>query len=75
MKILRERRFVILEGPPGTGKTRLAYQIADRVGSATRVQFHAARTASGRRGASWLLDLGPSASRRSECGSPPRRGS
>jgi 5-methylcytosine-specific restriction protein B len=43
-ELLRERRFVILEGPPGTGKTRLAYQIADRVGSATRVQFHAART-------------------------------
>ncbi|HOU52836.1 MAG TPA: AAA family ATPase [Myxococcota bacterium] len=44
LAILRERRFVVLEGPPGTGKTRLAYQIADRVGSATRVQFHAART-------------------------------
>jgi 5-methylcytosine-specific restriction protein B len=42
--ILRERRFVVLEGPPGTGKTRLAYQLADRVGSATNVQFHAART-------------------------------
>jgi len=41
---LRERRFVVLEGPPGTGKTRLAYQLAERVGSATRVQFHAART-------------------------------
>ncbi len=44
LAILRERRFVVLEGPPGTGKTRLAYQIADRIGSATRVQFHAART-------------------------------
>lgn len=42
--ILRERRFVILEGPPGTGKTRLAYEIADKIGSSTRVQFHAART-------------------------------
>jgi 5-methylcytosine-specific restriction protein B len=44
LAILRERRFVILEGPPGTGKTRLAYQLTERVGSATRVQFHAART-------------------------------
>ncbi len=44
LAILRERRFVILEGPPGTGKTRLAYSIADQIGSATRVQFHAART-------------------------------
>lgn len=42
--ILLERRFVVLEGPPGTGKTRLAYQLADRVGSATQIQFHAART-------------------------------
>jgi 5-methylcytosine-specific restriction protein B len=42
--ILRERRFVVLEGPPGTGKTRLAYQLAERVGSATHVQFHPART-------------------------------
>jgi 5-methylcytosine-specific restriction protein B len=44
LSVLRERRFVILEGPPGTGKTRLAYQIADKIGSSTRVQFHAART-------------------------------
>lgn len=44
LHILRERRFVILEGPPGTGKTRMAYQIADHIGSATCVQFHAART-------------------------------
>ncbi|HPW20027.1 MAG TPA: AAA family ATPase [Vicinamibacterales bacterium] len=41
---LRERRFVILDGPPGTGKTRLANRLAERVGSATKVQFHAART-------------------------------
>jgi len=44
LAILRERRFVVLEGPPGTGKTRMAYQLADRIGSATHVQFHAART-------------------------------
>jgi 5-methylcytosine-specific restriction protein B len=42
--LLRERRFVVLEGPPGTGKTRLAWRIAERVGSSTRIQFHPART-------------------------------
>ena len=44
LALLRERRFVILEGPPGTGKTRLAWRIADQIGSATRIQFHPART-------------------------------
>lgn len=44
LSILRERRFVVLEGPPGTGKTRLAYRIAECIGSASHVQFHAART-------------------------------
>lgn len=44
LALLRERRFVILEGPPGTGKTRMAWRIADRIGASTRVQFHPART-------------------------------
>jgi 5-methylcytosine-specific restriction protein B len=42
--LLTERRFVILEGPPGTGKTRLALQVAKSVGSHEMVQFHPART-------------------------------
>ncbi len=44
LSLLRERRFLVLEGPPGTGKTRLAYRIAERVGSYTPIQFHPART-------------------------------
>ncbi len=41
---VQARRFVVLEGPPGTGKTRMALQVAAEVGQSTVVQFHAART-------------------------------
>jgi 5-methylcytosine-specific restriction protein B len=43
-RVLRDRRFVILEGPPGTGKTRLARLVAAAVGSHEMIQFHPART-------------------------------
>lgn len=44
LALVRERRFVVLEGPPGTGKTRMAFEVAKRIGSSTPIQFHPART-------------------------------
>lgn len=40
--LLRERRFVILEGPPGTGKTRMALNILEDIykRNGFSVQFH-----------------------------------
>ncbi len=44
--LLERRRFVVLEGPPGTGKTRLAHEILKHQfkGHGTVVQFHPAVT-------------------------------
>ena len=40
--LLNERRFVVLEGPPGTGKTRMAKRVADKLNATTFfTQFHA----------------------------------
>jgi 5-methylcytosine-specific restriction protein B len=44
LSLLKERRFLILEGPPGTGKTRWAIRLAKQIGGVTQVQFHPART-------------------------------
>jgi 5-methylcytosine-specific restriction protein B len=44
LSLLRERRFLVLEGPPGTGKTMWALRLAKQVGSVTSIQFHPART-------------------------------
>jgi 5-methylcytosine-specific restriction protein B len=45
-QMLQERHFVILEGPPGTGKTRMAQQVQDKhfAGRGMTVQFHPAVT-------------------------------
>ncbi|MFB3905012.1 MAG: McrB family protein [Acidobacteriota bacterium] len=44
--LLRDRRFVILEGPPGTGKTRMAQEILRGSFSnrGTTIQFHPGTT-------------------------------
>ena len=39
-KLLDARRYVIVEGPPGTGKTRLATKVAAKYSGHTTVQFH-----------------------------------
>ncbi|MCA9843377.1 MAG: AAA family ATPase [Dehalococcoidia bacterium] len=40
--MLATRRFVVVEGPPGTGKTRMAIDLIDNhyVGNGTSIQFH-----------------------------------
>ncbi|MCL4489167.1 MAG: AAA family ATPase [Chloroflexi bacterium] len=44
--LLYERQFVILEGPPGTGKTRMAREVLEQdfAGHGMTVQFHPAVT-------------------------------
>jgi 5-methylcytosine-specific restriction protein B len=44
--VLQTRRFVVLEGPPGTGKTRLALEMlkCDFRGHGQVIQFHAGTT-------------------------------
>lgn len=46
LRLLWERRFVILQGPPGTGKTRLAINLLRQAfgGRGLTVQFHPAVT-------------------------------
>lgn len=41
LSLLRSRRYVVIEGPPGTGKTRLAKHLVEDVYShGTSIQFH-----------------------------------
>ncbi len=41
-QLIKDRRFVIVEGPPGTGKTRMALQLIeeDYGGNGKSIQFH-----------------------------------
>lgn len=41
-ELLADRRFVVLEGPPGTGKTRMAVELisSSYEGRGTSIQFH-----------------------------------
>ena len=42
MQLLKNRKYLVLEGPPGTGKTRLAHKIAKSLDAETFfTQFHA----------------------------------
>ena len=40
MQILKQRKYVIIEGPPGTGKTRMALEIAKKYAGKKCIQFH-----------------------------------
>lgn len=42
--LLRQRRFVVLQGAPGTGKTRLAEEVKREFGNGMTIQFHPAVT-------------------------------
>src|SRR5207253_241078 len=41
-QLLKTRKFVVLEGPPGTGKTRMAEELLKNVynGNGNSIQFH-----------------------------------
>jgi 5-methylcytosine-specific restriction enzyme B len=46
VELLRRRRFAVVEGPPGTGKTRLALELLNThyAGRGTSIQFHPGTT-------------------------------